>query len=488
MGRGSKVVADASTGLDRRDAGYYATPDFVAKLLASEAMRLSPAARSVFDPCVGREELLRAFPPHLSAASMDVRDFPGVQRRATFQQRDFLRWFAERKAAGGVMETDHDILVANPPYNCHEADYVRRNRSWLLQAFPEVGVGNTCALFASALIDLARPGAVLALLLSDALLTSKAHAPLRRKLLAECTLHALLLCPQDLFRSQSADVRTCILLLRKGAGGQRQVLTCDRAASSEQFERVLRERSFERLPVGRLVLDAPRDNQELVVGVPDGVRQLFSGPRLCDAFDCVTGISTGNDRAYLSKVQDAAHRLPFFKNPASRRFFMRPDGFLRSDFLQLAGALPNFIVRNRAYHAREGVACSSMGARFGACYLPEEALFGVNPNVFPRGDADLWWLLAYLNGTLATFLVRKALARTNMLTSGYLARLPLPALEQAARTRLGALAREAHATGRCSGHDAAVARIDELVFSSVGIGEADAAKMRAFAADVVNLV
>ena len=414
MGRHVKTVSDASTGIDRRESGYYSTPSFIAQYLAREALRILPSARSAFDPCTGRDELLKPFPNTLSLHSMDILDLPGRERLSSFRHMDFLRWFADRSDGAMFLAAPepHDIFVANPPYNCHEVDYVRSNRDWLKRTFPEVGIDNTYSMFVSALIDIAKPGAVIALVLLDSLLIGRSHAALRRKILSNCAIHSLLLCPNDLFRSQNADVRTCILILQKGIAHQGDVLTCDRPATTDELKTILAQRLFSSTALEDVVLTSRRDNSEFVVGIPNNVLQFLGTNRLEDEFDCLTGVSTGNDSHYISKTVQGRHSVPFFKNPASRRFYMEPDGFLPTDFLDICEEVPNFMVRNREYLWKEGISCSSMGARFGACYLPAEALFGVNANVFSRrpSSGDLWWLLAYLNSSFATFMVRKVIA------------------------------------------------------------------------------
>ena len=65
-----------------------------------------------------------------------------------------------------------------------------------------------------------------------------------------------------------------------------------------------------------------------------------------------------------------------------------------------------------------------MGLPFSACYLPKNSTFGVNPNIFTPKE-DLFWVLAYLNSHLITYLVRGVLIRSNMVTSGYISQLPI---------------------------------------------------------------
>lgn len=92
---------------------------------------------------------------------------------------------------------------------------------------------------------------------------------------------------------------------------------------------------------------------------------------------------------------------------------------------------------------KEGITCSSMGLPFSACYLPEGATFGVNANIF-CDQKDIWWLIAYLNSSLVTYLVRGVLIRSNMITSGYVSKIPVVPFSSSTKEKLSLIAKEAH--------------------------------------------
>ena len=60
MARKVKVLLD-DNGVDKRESGYYSTPDFIAKYLTYEMLKINPNGESVLDPAVGKEELLHYF-------------------------------------------------------------------------------------------------------------------------------------------------------------------------------------------------------------------------------------------------------------------------------------------------------------------------------------------------------------------------------------------------------------------------------------------
>ncbi|OAD20745.1 site specific DNA-methyltransferase [Candidatus Thiomargarita nelsonii] len=160
-------------------------------------------------------------------------------------------------------------------------------------------------------------------------LSKQAHAPLRRQILKETSIHHILLCPIDLFRQQQADVRTCIIILQKGKQYQKSVKIGNRVRNIEAFKNLLSKRDFSQNSLDEITLNGKSDFSEFLIGVPNDIRRLLKSPRLGDSFNCITGISTGNDGKYLVKEPG----VPFYKNPGSRKFYTAPDGYLPDDFL-----------------------------------------------------------------------------------------------------------------------------------------------------------
>ena len=467
MGRHTKTVLTVDS-LDRRATGYYSTPPVITEFITEELLSRKPAGQTVLDPCVGRGEMAYAFTKSGKVVTgWDIEDF-GVNGVATYEKKDFL-WFYSQHLRSRILNQPvhlpYDYYVANPPYNCHESAYIRQHKTLLKSTFPRVGVANMYSMFISGLVDIAKPGAILGILTNDSFLTSRLHHGLRLQLLQSCRITHLLLCPVDLFHSQGADVRTCIIILVKEATELDYcVAVLNRPNNTAAFTRALRSRQFDTETIGRLILNSPYDRDEFVVGCPHTVRELFALPRLGQQFRCVTGISTGDDATYLRDEPDAYHTIPFYKNPGSRRFYTEPDAYLPRDFLDIEKKVRTFMVRNKDLLFEKGITCSSMGIPFGACELPANATYGVNANIFCPED-DRLWLLAYLNSSLVTYFVRGVLLRTNMITSGYVSRIPLVPISRNGKWRLSKLAREAVASkiGRPA-YAEVMSDIDTIIF------------------------
>lgn len=426
MGRFEKTLIN-SNGIDKRDSGYYSTPNFISEYLSSELLRLNPFGRKVLDPAVGDEELLKTFFIHGKYIdSFDIIEHGNIQY-SNFKNQDFIEFYKEQKKSlffGSPIDLDYDYYIANPPYNCHEIDYIKNNKNELKNIFPKVGVHNMYSMFLSAIIDCAKEGALIGVIISDSFLTSTMHSGLRQQILDECSIHQLILCPNDLFWSQKADVRTCILILQKGKKYQDKIEIVNRPKNSNHLMNILEKREFIITDLDNIVLSKQKTANQFIIDIDTDILALFKNPRLGQLFDCITGISTGNDKKYLSKERKKDYEIPFYKNPGSKKFKTKEDAYLINRFMEESLEVKDFMVRNKQFVFKEGITCSSMGLTFSACYLPKNSTFGVNPNIF-TAEEDLFWMLSYLNSHLITYLVRGVLIRSNMVTSGYISQLPI---------------------------------------------------------------
>lgn len=478
-------------GLDRREAGYYSTPPEVADYIYSRLRNINPNGKSVIDPCVGKEELLQPFTEKgIQTAGIDIIDHK-IEYTCSFLNRDFVEIYGDFKLGDIFNHNDYelssyDYWVANPPYNCHEIDYIKSNKTELKKLFSDVGVHNMYSMFMSAIIDLAKDGAVIGFITLDSFLTSKAHKDLRLKILKSCKIHEILLCPTELFQSQNADVRTCIIILEKTAPQNNQVLLLNRPTSIEEFYEFLSNREFEAKLLSDVILTSDNDNSEFLIGVPDDIKATFLNNRIGEIFRCVTGISTGNDKKYLRKDRQKGFTVPFYKNPGSRKFFCREDGYLIDHFLEENDKVKNFMVRNTSLIFKPGITCSSMGVEFSACYLPENVTFGVNPNIICPED-DIWWLLAYLNSNLVKYIVRGILIRTNMVTSGYVARIPVIKFQEEEKRVLTDLAKDLYDAARQGKTDEKkLESVNEIVYQSAKISKKSSKMVLEFCNNIVK--
>ena len=108
-----------------------------------------------------------------------------------------------------VQERDrYDVILANPPFGGSERTEVQQN-------FP-IRSGETAFLFLQHFIRMLRAGGRAGVVIKNTFLSNSDNASvaLRRKLLEECNLHAVLDCPGGTF--QGAGVKTVVLFFEKG--------------------------------------------------------------------------------------------------------------------------------------------------------------------------------------------------------------------------------------------------------------------------------
>lgn len=437
MGRFEKILVNEN-GIDKRDSGYYSTPDFVSDYISNELLDLNPNGRKVLDPAVGDEELLKTFFIHgKEIDSFDVIEHGNIQY-SNFKKQDFIEFYKKQKESlffTNSIDLDYDYYIANPPYNCHELDYIKDNKNELKNLFGSVGVHNMYSMFLSAIVDCAKEGALIGVIVSDSFLTATMHSGLRQQILDDCSIHQLILCPNDLFWSQKADVRTCIMILQKGKQFQNKVKVANRPKHIKDLERILNTKDFLEVEIEEIVLSKKKTANQFIIDIDKDILTLFQNPRIGDVFNCITGISTGNDKKYLSKEKKQGFEIPFYKNPGSKKFVTTEDAYLINHFMEESLIVKDFMVRNKQFVFNEGITCSSMGLPFSACYLPKNSTFGVNPNIFTP-KKDLFWVLAYLNSHLITYLVRGVLIRSNMVTSGYISQLPIIPFNEKEKSKL----------------------------------------------------
>jgi len=487
MGRFQKIILDKA-GLNRRETGYYSTPNFIAKYLTQQLIAINPNGSKVIDPAVGQEELLEDFfRKGKEIESLDIVDY-GDKVYSNFKKQDFIEYYIETKLSNFFSlsnTTDHDYWIANPPYNCHEIDFIKDNKQRLQKVFGGVGVHNMYALFLAAMIDLAKEGAVLGVIISDSFLTATMHSGLRKKILQNCSIHQLILCPSDLFWSQKADVRTVILILQKGTSYQSKVKILNRPPNTTSLMEALSNQDLIEVDLKHIMLGKNKGANQFIVDVHRDILKLFKNERISDLYHCITGISTGNDKKYLSNEKKMGYSIPFYKNPGSRKFVTTPDAYLIDHFIDESKVVKDFMVRNKQFVGKKGIACSSMGLPFSACYLPENSTFGVNPNIF-LPEEDIFWMLSYLNSSLVTYLVRGVLIRSNMVTSGYISQLPVLNFNYLEKKQLSKIA-ENVINGQLDTNEAII-EIDRIVFKSIGIDDLIVQKIKHFALNLSRSV
>ncbi|MBB6622265.1 HsdM family class I SAM-dependent methyltransferase [Clostridium gasigenes] len=489
MGRGKKQVVEDN--IDKRESGYYSTPRFVADYVSKRMLEINPSGKKVLDPCCGKEELLNIFlKENMLIDGFDINTY-SHNYKCNFKEKDFLRFYGDRKNKKlNNMQLKYDYFIANPPYNCHEVELIKGNKTDLKKIFSDVGIYNTYSMFISAIIDLAKPNAIIGLITHDSFFTAKYHESLRRKIVKECAIHEITMCPTDLFKEQGADVRTSIIILQKGIKNQKYIRVNNRVTSTKEFRELIEGGSGSEniTSLKNILLDTPYDNLEFIIDCNEEIKKIFKMERISNEFKCVTGISTGNDKKYLSTEKIEPYIIPYYKNPGNNRFYTNNYIYIHKSFLEIQKDIKNFMVRNKELLFLPGITCSSVGVNFTAAKLPKGSAFGVNPNIICK-EEDSWWLMAYLNSSLVTYLVRGILLRSNMITSGYVSRIPLIKFTKLEKEELSKLSKEAYTQAK-EGEDISnsLININSIVYKACKLSEETIRKVSEFEKKIVKKV
>ena len=463
MARKEKKLIDENW-IDKRADWYYSTPDFIAKYISDRLVELKCDWQTCLDPAVWKEELLDSlYEKWIVIDWFDINNYWEYEK-CNFSQKNFIDFYLEQKWYSHWLH--YDYYIANPPYNCHEIDYIRENKNRLKKAFGTVWTHNVYSMFMFAIIDLAKDWAIIWLIVSDSFLNAKAHLGLRRKIIEGCIIHDIILCPTNLFRDQDADVRTSIIILQKWKWTQNKINTINRYEDIEKFKDDLKNKNTEKKEINEVILWNIKKEFQFIIWVDYDIVSLFSKyNKLWNIFNCITWISTGNDWKFLSKNKSESYEIPFYKNPWKNKFICKPDTFIISDFLNISKWIKDFMVRNKQFLFKEWITCSSMGLPFSACYLPKWSAFWVNANIFCEDKEDIFRLLSYLNSSLVTYLVRGVLIRTNMITSWYVSNIPIIDLSEYEKKRLWNIAKNI-INGNDS-QDLAIEEIDDILFKNL---------------------
>ena len=201
MGRFEKTIV-IDNGLDRRELGYYSTPSFISTFMSKKMLEINPNGKIALDPCVGKEEMIKPlYDSNIEIDGIDIHNH-GDHFYCNFIETDFIDFYKHNKINllfDQNINLKYDYYIANPPYNCHEVDYIRNNKKSLNNILGNIGIHNMYSMFISSIIDSAKEGALISIISADSFLTARMHNPLRNQILEECSIHYLILCPTDFF-------------------------------------------------------------------------------------------------------------------------------------------------------------------------------------------------------------------------------------------------------------------------------------------------
>ena len=428
-----KIFTKEELGQQRVN-GFYETPiATVLHMIELAELDFDKCNETILDPCVGDGVFLQTL-NDLGVKKSNLYGYDTDEEKVKILNE---KGFENVKILDATQPFDrkYDVIIGNPPYNGDESYFVRENRDRLKRDFKQIGAKNTFSMIAFNSINHLKDDGRLVLILSDAFLTNIYYEKFRKFLLEETQIKNLTLAPRNLFRHIGADVGTVIVSLEKEtqdyglfkSKGQNIIKYIDRLVSEDEYNNPKTKSEYEKQDT---ISNYPKS--AFIIGVPKYLKKLYVNAtlRLGDVVEGGTGISTGNDKKFLRRIDEIEEDklenwVPYYKNGARKKFFYRPEFFIEKNYRQHSDAFPNYMIRNERFFFKEGITCSSVGIRFSASFMPSGGLFGVNANFFTEDRTNLFYLLGLLNTNLAWYFARRILIRTNNISSNYLKRLPV---------------------------------------------------------------
>ena len=223
-----------------------------------------------------------------------------------WQQRKPILWkdaFPEQMAAGGF-----DIIVGNPPYVRIQNMEDQLEKRFYAEYFgAATGSFDLSVAFVEMALKLLRPGGVVGLIVSNALLRSNYAEHLRKRLMQEGVLrHVVDFTDQLVFRGVGAY--TCLIFLEKPGPSSPKATSIFRLRSIPELQLY---RSEENEVYDKQMVSGRVDNKRLGGGpwvlVPDREQRLREKlaegrPRLWELVRIFQGIKTGRDKAFVLNV------------------------------------------------------------------------------------------------------------------------------------------------------------------------------------------
>ena len=184
MARKAKKLFDRN-GTEVRELGYYSTPNEVANFIQERLLEINPYISRVLDPAVGKEELIAKFiQKGIEVDGFDI--YRHLKRyNCNFIKGNFIDYIIQNMGNSLLVhnELNYNAIIMNPPYNCHEVNYIKDNKARLSNFFSDTKVLNMYSIFMDIVITYSKQDTLIGMIVSDSFMTAKMHAKLRQKII-----------------------------------------------------------------------------------------------------------------------------------------------------------------------------------------------------------------------------------------------------------------------------------------------------------------
>jgi len=349
----------------------------------------------------------------------------------------------------------YDFAIANPPYGAWQEHGKRKD---LKKLYNGLYVRETYALFLYQALHLLKPGGRLVFIIPDTYLNLHMHKALRHSILTSSCIEDIALFPSSFFPGVNFGyANLSIITLRRETSAKR--INDNPISVSWGYDRV--EQLGTEGPNIRRMLVRQGDllnaiDHALFVTDKTEYSSLIAGAsqRIGDIADCVTGIYSGNDKAYLRVLsneirngakyqaveQDSIYRgerpplnglmgkecfVPVVKGGGVR--FIKPDLWFLDwsvDAVTHYKTDKKARFQNPTFYFHKGIAIPMVSSLNVTASLMENRLFDQSiVGVFPHDERHLYYLLGFLNCELCTSLLRVINPSANN-SANYVKKLP----------------------------------------------------------------
>ncbi len=248
----------------------------------------------------------------ISGAPKELEKYFGAE----WKERNPFDWRAEFDKV--MAEGGFDVIVGNPPY-VRPHNLPAETKSFLWEHFPTfVGKSDLYCCFIQRAIDLARPGGLIAFVVSDGWLRLDSFRAIRNYILSHCEILELVDLPDKVFAD--ASVKTGIFVLRKESSSQIRAVQKVRVQELGMSSaapiplREIEQNTFEH--THRNVFDLSLSTENRMLKSEMGTNST----RLDELVDIRFGLKTGDDEKFIHKTAKTKQHKPLLRGENVHRY------------------------------------------------------------------------------------------------------------------------------------------------------------------------
>ncbi|MCY8344315.1 Eco57I restriction-modification methylase domain-containing protein [Bacillus haynesii] len=357
----------------------------------------------------------------------------------------------------------YDRVIGNPPYGAWQ-DYDKRAN--LKNIYKGFYVKETYALFLIRCISLLKNKGKLTFIIPDTFLNLHMHNKLREYILLNTKIHEILMFPSKFFPGVNFGYSNLTIITVEKTNKEHALNNTVRIISgfkkAPDIEDITNETNLERYNI----MDIPQReifesvDMAFLIKYGSRIRNLINNPQrtLGDVADCVTGIYTGNNKAYfkalnsqvknptkcgivdenkieydylkydnlLDGIEGDKHFIPVTKGNAEM-YYRKNEWFIDwgKDALHHYRTDKKARFQNSRYYFRKGIAVPMVKSSKVKANLINNQVFDQSVvGIFPKEKKYLYYLLALLNSDIVNTIIQ-TINHTANNSANYLKKVPI---------------------------------------------------------------